>query len=110
MINEFSVGLMPLEDTDWTRGKCSYKMLQYMACGKPVIVSPVGVNKQLLNAGNIGFAASKINDWLKALIEIKNNPVEASEKGKIGRRIVEDNFSCTKITPQILEYFKSISL
>jgi glycosyltransferase involved in cell wall biosynthesis len=110
MINEFSVGLMPLTDNDWTKGKCSYKMLQYMACGKPVVVSPVGMNKYLLNSGNIGFAATHETDWLKALIEIKNNRKGAFEKGENGRRIVEADFSCMKMTQKILEYFKSIPL
>ena len=108
VINEFSVGLMPLADNDWTKGKCSYKMLQYMACGKPVIVSPVGMNNQLLAAGNIGFAATKEEHWLKALTEIKNNADAAREKGENGRRIVEDKYSCTIMTPRILDHFKTI--
>lgn len=108
MINEFSVGLMPLEETNWTRGKCSYKMLQYMACGKPVIVSPVGTNKEIIKAGNIGYVALKEYDWINALKEIKNNTQDAEEKGINGRNIIEKKYSCEVMTPKILGYFKSL--
>jgi len=108
MINEFSVGLMPLTDSDWTRGKCSYKMLQYMACGKPVIVSPVGMNEQLINSGNIGFAATREDEWINALIELKNNDADAKDKGENGRKLVETNYSCATMTLHILEQFKKV--
>jgi glycosyltransferase involved in cell wall biosynthesis len=108
VISSFSVGLMPLQDTEWTRGKCGYKMLQYMACGIPVIVSPVGVNKQLLATGDIGFAATSGEDWTVALNDLKNNPADAREKGRNGRRIVELNYSCPVMTPVILEHFKKL--
>lgn len=108
MINEFSVGLMPLAENEWTKGKCSYKMLQYMACGKPVIVSPVGTNNILLNTADIGFAAINEMDWLKALTDIKNNPATSFKKGENGRQVVEKMYSCTVMTPRILDHFKTI--
>ncbi len=108
LINEFSVGLMPLEDNAWTRGKCSYKMLQYMACGIPVIVSPVGMNNQLLNAGNIGYSAQTAVQWMEALTAIKNNSEDAAEKGENGRRLVEKEYSCIAMAPRILRLFKTI--
>lgn len=109
LINNFSVGLMPLEDNDWTKGKCSYKMLQYMACGIPVIVSPVGMNKQLLAAGDIGYAATKTQDWVIAITEIKNNKVDAIQKGHNGRELVERDYSCTVLTPKIITLFKTLN-
>jgi len=108
IINDFSVGLMPLADTEWTRGKCGYKMLQYMACGIPAIVSPVGVNGQILKAGDVGFAAGKEEDWSTILTGIKNNPAEAREKAINARLHVEANYASSVMAPRILEYFKTI--
>jgi len=109
-INEFSVGLMPLTDDEWTRGKCSYKMLQYMACGKPVIVSPVGLNKTILERSNAGMAASVEDDWLKAMIDLKNDIVCYTYHAKNGRPFVEANYSCNKWAATINNYFKELLL
>ena len=57
LLNSFSVGVMPLANDEWAKGKCAYKLLQYLACGKPVIASPVGVNSNILNEANVGLAA-----------------------------------------------------
>jgi glycosyltransferase involved in cell wall biosynthesis len=66
-INSFDVGLMPLEDSEWVRGKCSYKMLLYAACGVPTIASNYGMNKEVLDKGNVGIGCKNSNDWLEAL-------------------------------------------
>ncbi|MEO5946847.1 MAG: glycosyltransferase [Chitinophagaceae bacterium] len=108
LINEFSVGLMPLENNNWTKGKCSYKMLQYMACGKPVIVSPVGMNNQLLAAGDIGYAAVNQQDWFNAIAEIKNNKKAAMQNGNNGRELVERDYSCTVMSTKIINLFNTI--
>lgn len=109
MINEFSVGIMPLTDDNYTRGKCSYKMLQYMACGKPVIVSPVGMNSKLLSESDIGFAATSKEDWLKALISVKNDPQLSEALGKNGTTLVESSYSVKKYAPVIAACFRKIS-
>jgi glycosyltransferase involved in cell wall biosynthesis len=57
-LQDMSVGVMPLPDNEWTRGKCSFKMLQYMAAGVPVVVSPVGMNKGVSSKGQVGFAVT----------------------------------------------------
>ncbi|HYJ91721.1 MAG TPA: hypothetical protein VEV84_10455, partial [Pyrinomonadaceae bacterium] len=54
LVRGMGVGLMPLDDSDWSRGKCGFKMIQYMSVGKPVVVSPFGVNKEILEMGNVG--------------------------------------------------------
>lgn len=108
VINEFSVGIMPLPDNDLTKGKCSYKMLQYMACGKPVIVSPVGMNNKLLSESNIGFAANTREDWHRALIAVKNDYHLSQELGKNGRNLVECNYSLKKYVPLIASHLTKI--
>jgi len=64
-VQDLQIGLMPLQDTDWTRGKCAFKMLTYMACGVPVVASPVGMNQDVLAMGRIGLRPGpRMNGWM----------------------------------------------
>src|SRR5262249_47540144 len=67
VLHQMTVGIMPLSDTPWARGKCSFKLLQYMASGLPVIASPVGMNADVLAKGEVGFSAISVDDWYNAL-------------------------------------------
>lgn len=87
-LQRMDVGLMPLDDSVWTRGKCSYKMLLYMACGRPVVVSPVGMNRDVLAQGALGFAATHADEWVDALLTLAANPDLAHAMGGAGRRVV----------------------
>jgi glycosyltransferase involved in cell wall biosynthesis len=108
MINEFSVGLMPLPDNNWTKGKCSYKMLQYMACGKPAIVSPVGLNKTILEKSQLGNGAGNEADWLKAMYELMNDTALYTFCAENGRLFTEENYSLKKWAPVVNEHFKKL--
>lgn len=108
LLNEFDVGIMPLEDDDFTKGKCSYKMLQYMACSKPVIVSPVGTNAKILSEGRAGFGASSNDEWIDAFSRLKNDKAQYEECSVIGREVVEKKYSVSVTTPTIADYFKKI--
>lgn len=104
-IQNADVGLMPLEDTAWERGKCSYKMLQYMACGLPVIVSPVGMNKEILSRGSIGFSAVSDQHWFEKFYILSENARSAKEMGEKGRSIVEKDFSLSGISDLLSDIF-----
>lgn len=110
LINEFSVGLMPLSDNEWCKGKCSAKMLQYMACKKPVIVSPVGTNKKMLAEKAIGLSASSDKEWLEAFQKLKYEPEAAAEMGKNGRGLVERNYSASVWSKKIFHHFQHFAL
>ena len=75
-VQSFTVGIMPLQDDPWARGKCGYKLIQYMACGLPVVASPVGVNGEIVEHGVSGFLADTEAEWLAALSEL-SKPVAA---------------------------------
>ena len=91
-IQDLAIGLMPLRDTDWERGKCSLKMLQYAACGVPSVVSPVGMNAELLAMAPIGLAATTIPEWIAALEFLLGFTDRAARFGEAGRTLVLNHF------------------
>jgi len=106
-IQSFDVGIMPLPDDPWTRGKCGYKVIQYMACGKPVIVSPVGVNHQMVEHGVNGFLAGNRTEWVSAIKTFKGSQELRERMGKAGRRKVEDEY-CLQVTEsRLLSFLRS---
>jgi glycosyltransferase involved in cell wall biosynthesis len=100
-IQGMDVGVMPLEDSVWARGKCSFKMLQYMACGLPVVVSPVGMNAEVLSMGRCGFGPVDHQQWTESLLALLASASLRSELGYEGRKIVEAKFSIPAVTPQL---------
>jgi glycosyltransferase involved in cell wall biosynthesis len=101
VLHEFTVGIMPLEDDLWARGKCSFKMLTYMAVGLPVVVSPVGMNAEVLHHGSCGFAASTIDDWVDAVSTLLDSPALANQMGWTGREIIESRYARNVIAPKL---------
>ena len=101
-----SVGIMPLPDELWSRGKCAFKMLQYMAAGLPVVVSPVGMNKEILKHGNVGLAADSENDWYEALDELYKNSSLQLEMGNNGRMVVEKYYSADIVSKTLAGILK----
>ncbi len=108
LINEFDIGLMPLTDDDFTKGKCSYKMLQYMACGKPVVASPIGMNNKILTESTVGLSAKTKEEWLAAFEMLKNDHSFYATCSENGRRLVENEYSIHKYYPVISTHFKTL--
>lgn len=106
LINEFSIGIMPLTETEWTKGKCAYKMLQYMACGKPVVVSPVGTNLKILGGGEVGIAAKNETGWLNAFADFYNDKDFYAIYSVKSRQLVEYEYSVKEYSSAIITLFK----
>lgn len=87
-LRAMDVGIMPLPDDDWTRGKCSFKMLQYMATGLPVVVSPVGMNAEILAQADVGLAPLSGDDWYDAMTQMYQTRLERVRCGAAGRALV----------------------
>lgn len=87
------IGVMPLPDTPWERGKCGYKLIQYMACGLPVVASAVGANLDIVDHGGNGYLATSAEDWMRYLERLLDDPAERSRLGDAGRRRVQERFS-----------------
>ena len=107
-IQSMDVGLMPLQDSEWARGKCAFKMLQYMALEKPVVVSPVGMNRQVLEMDSVGFAARSKAEWIEALVYLYENREEGRLLGKKGRVTVKKEFSVTVVSQKLASMFHSL--
>jgi len=109
ILHSMSVGIMPLADDKWSRGKCAFKMLQYMGVGLPVIVSPVGMNREVLDKGDIGLAASSPDQWYDALVSLyKDRPLQV-KSGLEGRKVVEQFYNADIIARELAEIFKSLA-
>lgn len=108
VLQEFDVGIMPLDDSDLSRGKCSFKMLQYMAVGLPVIASPYGMNADVLALGNVGFAAITQAEWAAAFSQCFESRAVLSSYGAISSRLVQREFSVKKISSRIHSAFMGL--
>jgi glycosyltransferase involved in cell wall biosynthesis len=97
------VGIMPLPDEPFTRGKCGYKLIQYMASGLPVIASPVGENVRIIEQGKTGFLASGKEEWVHALIELYHDTEMRRNMGMAGRQRVEKYFSLQITAPRLVD-------
>ena len=96
----FDIGLMPLANNDYTQGKCSFKLLQYMAVGIPLVASPVGMNRQIVEAGINGFLAHDEKEWLDKLRLLCRDDELRQRMGSAGRQMIEASFSLQKISQQ----------
>ncbi len=96
LISKFDIGIMSLEDTPWERGKCAYKLIQYMGCGIPVVASAVGMNKEVVDDGVNGFLVHQEAEWLDKLSLLIEDKTLREQLGKMGRKKVESKFSLEK--------------
>jgi glycosyltransferase involved in cell wall biosynthesis len=106
---EFDVGIMPLPDTTWTRGKCGYKVLQYFAAGVPVIASPVGVSPRLIGQAR-GALADSVSDWTAAVSELAADAEARRQMGAAGRRLVEREYSYQRWAPELAGMLSSLTI
>jgi len=95
-VQGFDIGIMPLPDSPWERGKCGYKLIQYMGCHKPVIASPVGANRRIVTHGVNGFLAATPAEWRGALHALAQDRELRARLGRAGRALVESEY-CTRV-------------
>jgi glycosyltransferase involved in cell wall biosynthesis len=100
------IGIMPLDDSPWERGKCGYKLIQYMACGLSVVASPIGVNTKIVQEERNGYLANDAASWIERLDALLANPALREGMGRAGRRLVEERYCIQVVAPQLAEYLK----
>lgn len=102
-IAAFDIGIMPLADGPWERGKCGFKLIQYMACGVPVVASPVGVNRRIVQSGVHGFLAGNAQEWIASLTELARNASLRARMGAEGRLRIQKAYSTQVVAPRLAQ-------
>lgn len=108
LIRSMDIGIMPLPDEPWARGKCGYKLIQYMACGLPVIASPVGVNAQIVEEGINGFFARTPADWVEAIRRLACDADLRRAMGRNGRRKIQSSYSLAVHGPRLAGMLREV--
>jgi len=107
-VQSMDIGIMPLTDDAFVRGKSGYKLIQYMACGLPVIASPVGVNGQIVQHGVNGLLASSASEWRTALDLLIGDATLRHRMGHAGRARAVEHYSLASQAPRLVELFGSV--
>ena len=107
-LSEIDIGMMPLPDDRWSKGKCGLKALQFMALGIPTICSPVGVNTDIIQDDQNGFIAATEDEWVEKLTRLLRSAELRQRLGHAGRVTVEEKYSAITQTPRVYEIFKSV--
>ena len=107
-VASFDVGIMPLRDGPFERGKCGYKLIQYMASGIPVVASPVGVNAEIVETGVNGYLADSPAEWTEALMTLAQDPQRAAALGAAGRRKVEVQYDVAVTAPRVAALLRDV--
>jgi glycosyltransferase involved in cell wall biosynthesis len=98
---------MPLLDTPWEQGKCGYKLIQYMACGLPVVASPIGANRRIVREGQNGYLPTSGSEWHDGLEMLLVDPALRQKFGSAGRNRVEKEYCIKEIGPRLIELMRS---
>ena len=106
-LSAIDIGMMPLPDDRWSKGKCGLKALQFMAAGIPTICSPVGVNTDIIQDDENGFLAATEDEWVEKLSRLLRSAELRQRLGHAGRVTVEEKYSAITQTPRVYEIFKS---
>jgi len=104
----FDIGIMPLVDDSFQKGKCALKLLQYMAAGLPTVASPVGVNKEVVHEGVTGMQAASDAQWHEALETLIRNPQLRADMGTEGRNLCEKEYSIRRWFPVLLGILETV--
>ncbi len=102
LLSSMDIGVMPLPDDEWTRGKCGFKGLQCMSYGIPVVMSAVGVNNQIIEHGNNGFLANTADEWVELLSTLIENQLLRNSMGEKGKKTVVDSYSLEHWQKQVV--------
>lgn len=108
-ICSFDIGIMPLVDEPFERGKCGYKLIQYMACGLPVVASPVGINSQIVEDGVNGFLVNSPEEWLIALRKLASDVNLRMRMGNAGRLKVAEQYSLQITSNKLVNLMRTAS-
>lgn len=105
-LRQIDIGVMPLEDNEWSKGKCGFKLIQYLSIGIPAIASPVGVNTDIIIPGKTGFLASSETEWFENLTKLIQDPQLRNQLGQNGRKLIEEKYSVDSLRDKFIQLFE----
>jgi glycosyltransferase involved in cell wall biosynthesis len=109
LLQSIDVGVMPLPNTPFERGKCGYKLVQYMACGKPVIASPVGINREIVTPGLNGYLPTSKDEWQQAFKKLFDDRELCSTMGRASRERALAEFSLMSAGAKLATIIKRVA-
>jgi glycosyltransferase involved in cell wall biosynthesis len=109
-LSVMDIGIMPLPNDEWTKGKCGLKGLQYMALGIRALMSPVGVNTEIVQAGINGFLPATEDEWVADLSTLIENSELRNKIGEAGKQTVANKYSVKTWERQYLQYFDQVTV
>ena len=98
---------MPLPNDEWAQGKSGFKIIQYMAAGKPVVASPVGANCQIIDEGQTGFFATSVEDWEQAVLKLVRSRELRVQMGVAARKKARELYSIKAVSKQLADAFNN---
>jgi glycosyltransferase involved in cell wall biosynthesis len=108
LFNTCDVGVYPLFDDEWSKGKCGFKAIEFMACGVPVVAAAVGVNREIIDDGANGFLASTEDEWVEKLGRLLADRELRRRFGEAGRRVVEERYSLKVQAPRLAATLREV--
>lgn len=108
-LQKIDIGIMPLEDTEWNRGKCAFKLIQYLSVETAAIASPIGMNNNVVVDRKTGLLASSQDEWYEQLSLLIQDPELRANLGQNGRQHIEKNYSITAWLPRLVEAIESVA-
>jgi len=109
LFNTCDIGVYPLTDDEWSKGKCGFKAIQFMACGVPVVAAAVGVNRDIIQDGINGFLASTPDEWIDKLLLLLADPALRRRFGEAGRRTVVERYSLERTAPILADTLRRVA-
>jgi glycosyltransferase involved in cell wall biosynthesis len=108
-IQEMDIGIMPVRENLWARGKSGYKLIQYMACGLPVVASPIGVNCEIVESDVNGFLARSDDEWERALTGLIDDAMLRNRLGEAARERAVERYSLAVHGPRLTALLSGLS-
>jgi len=107
-VKECHVGIMPLRDTPWERGKCAYKLIQYMASGLPTVAAAVGANYEVVIDGETGFLVSTEDQWVEKLLRLLDDSGLRQDMGRAGHLRAAEHYSLQVMGPRLAKLLQKV--
>lgn len=108
-LDQIDIGIMPLPDEDWSRGKCGFKGIQYMSLNKPAVMSPVGVNPEIVSDGKDGFLPNTEDEWVERLSELIESKSLREAMGAAARQTIINRYSVDAVKQNLLDLLNELS-